>query len=125
MQFAQPVARLFPRLQKVSIDYGIMEKADNVAVIAGDFGWRDVGGWDALYRLLGGEGINNIHRGPVHIVDSSGCYVEGEKLIALVGVEDLVVIESPDAILVLKRDREMDLKKLTDLLHARGRKELL
>ena len=119
------LARVFPRLGKVSVDYGIMEKAENVGVVAADFGWHDVGGWDALYRLLGGEGIKNISRGPVHIIDSSGCYVEGEKLIALVGVEDLVVVESPDAILVLKRDREMDLKKLTDLLHAKGKREVL
>jgi mannose-1-phosphate guanylyltransferase len=122
---ARVLARLFPRLPRISIDYGIMEKADNVAVVAGDFGWRDVGGWDALYRLLGGEGIKNISRGPAQLVNSAGCYVESEKLVALVGVENLVVIETPDAILVLKRDRETDLKKLTDLLDASGRREVL
>lgn len=115
----------FPKLQKISLDYGIMEKVDNAAVVPGDFGWTDVGGWDALYRLLGGDGEKSVTRGEVELVDSKGCYAEGEKTIALVGVEGLVVVETDDAILVLKREREEEIKQLTDRLERSGRDDLL
>jgi len=119
------IERVFPGLEKVSLDYGIMEKVKNAAVVPGEFDWCDVGGWDALYRLMGGDGVKNIARGPVEFVNSEGCYVEGEKLLALVGVRDLVVVETSDAILVLGKDAEADLKKLTKLLEKKGRKDLL
>jgi mannose-1-phosphate guanylyltransferase len=102
-----------------------MEKAGNVAVVPGAFDWCDVGGWDALYRLKGGDGVKNIARGPAEFVGSRGCYVESARLAALVGVEGLVVIETDDAILILSREREADLKKLTDRLAAKGLTRLL
>lgn len=116
---------VFPRLEKVSIDYGIMEAAPGVAVVRGDFGWCDVGGWDALYRLLGGKGVENISRGPAEFVNSLGNYVESDKLVALVGADNLVVIETEDAILVLGRESEADLKILIEQLKRGGRKDLL
>jgi mannose-1-phosphate guanylyltransferase len=119
------IERVFPGLEKISLDYGIMEKVKNAAVVPGEFDWCDVGGWDALYRLMGGDGVKNIARGPVELVNSEGCYVEGKKLLALVGVRDLVVVETEDAILVLGKDAEAELKKLTDLLEKKGRKDLL
>jgi mannose-1-phosphate guanylyltransferase len=122
---ARVLEREFPKLDKVSIDYGIMEKVDNAAVVPGDFGWTDVGGWDALYCLGGGDGEANVTVGAVEVVDSRGCYAEGERLVALVGVSDLVVIETADAVLVMRRDREADLKQLTDRLLKKGRGDLL
>ncbi|HUT53968.1 MAG TPA: sugar phosphate nucleotidyltransferase [bacterium] len=122
---ARIIARVFPGLRKVSIDYGIMEKAGNVAVVPGEFDWCDVGGWDALYRMQGGDGIKNIAQGPAEFVGSRGCYVESGKLAALVGVHGLVVIETDDAILILRRESEADLKKLTDRLAAKGLARLL
>jgi mannose-1-phosphate guanylyltransferase len=119
------VARLFPALRKVSIDYGIMEKAENVAVVPGDFDWRDLGGWDALYRMKGGDEKNNVASGLAEFVDSRGCYVESARMAALVGVDNLVVIETKDAILILRRDREAELKKLTDRLEQKGHRRLL
>lgn len=121
----QVLSRTFPRLEKISIDYGIMEKVKEVAMIPGDFDWCDVGGWDALYRLLGGDGKKNITRGKVELVDSTGCYVEGERTVALIGVDNLVVVETEDALLVINRDRDADLKKLTDQLIAKGKNEVL
>jgi len=116
---------IFPKLEKISIDYAIMEKTDRAAVIPGDFDWTDVGGWDALYCMMGGDGESNVKMGNVEIVDSRGCYAEGTRLVALVGVEDLVVIETEDAVLVLNRERDGDIKKLTDLLAKKGIKEVL
>lgn len=121
----QTLDRVFPRLQKISIDYGIMEKAKNVAVVEGDFGWRDVGGWDALYRLLGGDGKRNVTRGKVVTLDSTGCYAEGERLVALVGARDLVVIETGDAVLVIDRHKESSLKDLIKKLESQGMKEVI
>jgi mannose-1-phosphate guanylyltransferase len=84
-----------------------------------------VGGWDALYRLNGGDGQKNAAKGPVEFLDTEGCYVEAARLTALVGVKDLVVIETADAILILRRDREAMLKKLVDRLEKKGKRELL
>ncbi len=119
------IQKLFPEFEKVSLDYGIMEKTDNMAVISGEFGWCDVGGWDALYRLLGGDGERNVSRGSFIQVDSRGVYSDASKLVAAVGVEDLVIVESEDAILVLRMDQESEVKTLINLLERRGLKKFL
>jgi mannose-1-phosphate guanylyltransferase len=119
------IQRLFPRLQKISLDFAIMEKAQNVAVVPGEFGWSDVGGWDALYALLGGNGEGNISQGRFVQVDSTGIYADAQKMIAAVGVKDLVIVESEDAIMVLKRQKDTDLKKLIQEIDKRGWKEFL
>jgi mannose-1-phosphate guanylyltransferase len=97
-----------------------MEKAEKVAMVPGDFGWADVGSWDMLYRFLGGEGEKNVARGPVAAIASRGCYVESDKLVALVGVEDLVLVETADAILVMRRGQEQKLKALVAQMEKRG-----
>jgi mannose-1-phosphate guanylyltransferase len=124
-RYPRDLARLFPRLPKISLDFGIMEKADHVAVVPVSIDWSDVGGWDALYCRQAQGPAANVATGPVELVDTTGCYVEAERLVALVGVKDLVVIDCPDAVLVMHRDREADLKKLTDRLEKKGRKDLL
>ncbi len=122
---ARVIAREFGRLEKVSVDYGVMEKADNVVVIEGDFGWSDVGGWDALYRLRGGDGEKNVLDKECISVGSRGCLASGSKVIALLGVDDLVVVDTDDALLVMRRDKEDDLKSLIKTLESRGKKEVL
>jgi mannose-1-phosphate guanylyltransferase len=119
------IKKLFPEFEKTSVDYGIMEKADNVAVVPGEFGWSDVGGWEALYRLLGGDGERNVSQGSFIQVDSRGVYSDASRLVAAVGVEDLVIVESDDAILVLRMDQEGEVKTLINLLERRGLKEFL
>ena len=118
-------AKIFPGLKKISIDYGIMEKVKDVAVVPGDFGWTDIGGWDSLYIHMGGDGKNNISEGTVHSVDSTGCYTEGKKMVALVGVEDLVIIDTDDVLLIAKRGKEDELKKMTDKLNIKGLDKVL
>lgn len=120
-----PIRREFLRFPKISIDYAVMEKAENVAVVPGDFGWCDVGGWEACYRLEGGDGQKNVIKGPGEFLDSRGCYVESQKFTALVGVDDLVVIETADALLILRRDQEAALKKLTERLEKKRLGHLL
>jgi len=119
-QQAKVIRTVFPRLPRISFDYAIMEKAEKVAMVPGDFGWADVGSWDMLYRFLGGAGEENVARGPVAAIASRGCYVESDKLVALVGVEDLVLVETADAILVMRRGQEQKLKALVAQMEKRG-----
>lgn len=117
-------AEEYAAIQDQSIDYGVLEKADNVAVVGGDFGWDDIGSWTALLRLGPADASGNVVRGRVLSLSSSGNLVSTDKrLIALVGVEGLVVIDTDDAILVCSADRVQDVKAIVDELHARGWKE--
>jgi mannose-1-phosphate guanylyltransferase len=119
-QKAKVIRTVFPRLPRISFDYAIMEKAEKVAMVPGDFGWADVGSWDMLYRFLGGDGEKNLAAGPLAVLDSKGCYADSRKLVALVGVENLVLVETADAILVMARGREQKLKALIARMEAGG-----
>lgn len=117
---------IYPKLQSISIDYGIMEKADNVLVMEGDYGWSDVGSYDALNTVYTPDENQNIAIGDNLLIDSKGCIVKGQnKLITLIGVEDLVVVEAEDAILVCRKDAAQDAKKAVEILKEQGREEFL
>jgi mannose-1-phosphate guanylyltransferase len=119
---------LYAEIASESIDFGVMEKADNVLVIPVSFGWSDVGSWSSLPEVMDQDGGGNLFIGapePV-TVDAGDCIVRGEgKLVALVGVRDLIVVDTPDALLVCSRERAQDVKKVVEELEARGRRELL
>ncbi len=109
-----------------SIDYAVAEKTDRAAVVPVTMAWNDVGAWAALHEIGVGDDDANVTSGDVIVLDSKGCYVRSSgRLVALVGVEDLVVIETPDAVLVLPRSRTQDVKRIVEELKARGRGELL
>ena len=120
------VRKEYKKMQSVSVDYGIMEKAENVRVVAGDFGWNDVGSWDML-SVISGEDINgNVIKGDVIALDTFNSVVySGKRLVATVGVSNLVVVETADAVLVLPKDKAQDVKKIVEKLKADGRKDLL
>lgn len=116
----------YPELQNISIDYGIMEKADNVLVMVGDYGWSDVGSFDALDSIYEPDEHGNISIGDNLLVDSNGCTLMGQdKLIAVVGASNLIVIESEDAVLVCPKEHAQDAKKAVERLKMLGRTELL
>jgi mannose-1-phosphate guanylyltransferase/mannose-6-phosphate isomerase len=109
-----------------SIDYAVAEKTDRCAMIPVDMAWSDVGSWGALHEIGDGADGGNVVSGDVVIVDSGGNYVRAEsRLVALVGVHDLVVVETADAIVVLPRSRAQDVKSIVEMLKKRGRNELL
>ena len=111
------LARAYARLAPVSIDYGIMEKASPVLVVAGDFGWSDVGSWAALADIR----VDTRHLAPVVAVDASRYVVSNpERLVALVGVDDVIVVDTPDALLICRRDRAQDVRQVVDELERRG-----
>lgn len=114
---AAALARIYPRLRSISIDYGVMEHARDVLVVAGDFGWSDVGSWAALAALAAGAG----DRDRIVPVDAERSVVFGNgRLVALVGVADVIVVDTPDALLVCHRDRAQDVRRVVDELARRG-----
>lgn len=107
----------YPDLPSVSIDYGIMEKHQKVLVTAADFGWDDVGSWSALDKYLTADRAGNRGRGEVVVIDSDRCLgVSDGPLVGMIGVSNLVVVATPDAVLVCPRDRAQDVKKLVEKL---------
>jgi mannose-1-phosphate guanylyltransferase len=120
--------QVWPGLPNISIDHGIMEHADRVAVVPLDAGWSDVGSWDALAAILPHDDQQNvIAGGDIATLDSSGniVYAAQEKIVALIGVNDLVVVDTGDAILVGTKDQMQAVKQLVDQLEQTGRKRFL
>lgn len=115
------VARVYNKLASISIDYGVMEKADQVYIIPGDFGWSDVGSWDTLWDISAkdAQGITAMNNSLMIAEDSQDSLVYNPgKLTALVGVKDLIVVETKDALLICKKGRSQDVKKIVDQLDA-------
>ncbi|HOG17371.1 MAG TPA: mannose-1-phosphate guanylyltransferase [Syntrophales bacterium] len=118
--------RIYEQLPAVSIDYGVMEKAGNVLVLRGDFGWSDVGSWDALWEISEKDACGNAASCRLVEVDAANVLVHGaKKLVALVGVKDLIVVETEDALLICRRGASQDVKKAVVEIERRGWKELL
>lgn len=111
----------YERLDSISIDYGIMEKADSVYVIPADFGWDDVGSWTALERIEEPDENGNIIKGNILSVDTKKCIIQGgnNKLLALLGLEDLIVVDTDDVTLICPKDRAQDIKKLLQEIRER------
>lgn len=114
---AEDLAQFYNACPSVSIDYGIMEKAERVEVVPGRFGWSDVGSWTTVHELSSkDEKGNATGNTPVSLQDAAGNLVQSDsgKLIALVGVDDLAVVETDDAILVVRLDKAQDVKKVVE-----------
>jgi mannose-1-phosphate guanylyltransferase len=126
--FQRKMAEVFPRFENISIDYAVLEKARNVVGFgAGDIGWNDVGSWNAVYELQPRDDRGNAIRGAALIVDSGGNYVDGakSKLIALLGVHDLIVVDTPDALMIADRSRAQQVGDLVKQLEKQKRDDLL
>jgi mannose-1-phosphate guanylyltransferase len=126
-KFSASLAAVFPQCDNISIDYAVMERAPNVTGIpAGDFGWNDVGSWNAVYELQKRDAQGNALLSDSIIESSSGNYVDASgKLVALLGVKDLIVVDTPDALLIADRKRAQEVGELVRRLEKAGRDELL
>jgi mannose-1-phosphate guanylyltransferase len=124
---APALARAYRAVPAVSIDTGVLERAERVAVVPARFGWSDVGSWAAVGDLWPRDGrLGNAARGAILAVDSSGCVVDSPgRLVALVGVEDLVVVDTPDALLVCPKGRAQDVRRVVAELERRGLRRYL
>jgi mannose-1-phosphate guanylyltransferase len=125
----ETVKAVFPTLPSVSIDHGVMEKAAGLAVVPGEFGWNDVGSWQSAWELGSPDAAGNSLSEGALAIDAKNNLVRtlgrGKKVVALVGVNDLVVVETEDALLVIPRERAQDVRLVVDALKAAGRTDLL
>jgi len=114
----------FARSPQKSIDYAVMEKTDRAAVIAGNFRWSDIGSWDALFDIMPHDAQGNVLHGPAVTMDAKDCIVHSDgRLTAMLGVKDLVVVSTSDAVMVAPRARAQEIKDLTAKLKAEKRPE--
>jgi len=114
----------FGEIRGISIDFAVMERTRRGVVVPATFRWSDIGSWEALWSIGEKSEHGNVAHGDVRLIDSKNCYVRGEDaLIAAIGVEDLVIVESGDAVLVARRDRVQDLKQLVEDLKRDRRRQ--
>jgi mannose-1-phosphate guanylyltransferase len=121
------IGEVWPQVRKETIDYGIMEGAQDVVIIPVDIGWTDIGDWAAIYELHGSDELENVVVDTDHIgVDTRSSFIQGgKKLIATIGLENIVIIDTADAILICTRDRAQDVKLIVEQLQKDGRIEFL
>jgi mannose-1-phosphate guanylyltransferase/mannose-6-phosphate isomerase len=110
----------FEQLPDISIDFAVMEKAANVAVVKAGFDWSDIGSWNAIHDVLGADLQGNRIVGEAILVDVKNSYIQSdERVVAAVGVDGLVIVDTPDALLVADRKRSQDVKRVVEQLKAR------
>lgn len=119
-RYTETLEAVFPTLPKVSIDVGVMERHARIATVPCDPGWNDVGDWDTLASLMEGDEHGNVAIGATHVaVETKRTLVHGSRrLVATVGVEDLVIVDTEDAVLILPRSRAQDVKRLVEQLQS-------
>ena len=120
------IGQIYPVIPKISIDYGIMEQADKVLVLEGDFGWSDVGSWDALEALYDKDKHGNIIYGEQIHIDSHDCIIYAkDKLVAAIGLDNIIVVETEDAVLVCDKNRAQEVRRIVETLENSGKSQYL
>ena len=130
--YAAKLKKIYPRLENISVDYAILEPATRqtgppaVFVIPAEIGWSDIGSWAAVYELLAKNAGDNVLAGPGEMVDAQGNFLYSpKKFIAAIGIRDLVVVETPDALLICPRERAQEVGNIVKSLEQVNRKDLL
>ena len=123
-------AEIYAATESISIDYGVSEKAGNLLLIPGDFGWSDIGDWQVVYDLSVKDKSGNVidqSRGvPPILIDVKGCFVcGGKKLLAAVGVEDMIMVETKKAVLIVPKSKAQSVKHIVEWLKQKGMTEYL
>lgn len=125
-QFDEVLTKVYGQLISVSIDYGIMEKSSKVCLIKGDFSWSDVGSWEEVYQLSKKTNEGNTNYGDVYTENTSDSYIfSPKKFTAVVGLENIIVIDTNDALLICNRENAQDVKHVVDYLKMNNKDELL
>ncbi|MCM1174242.1 MAG: sugar phosphate nucleotidyltransferase [Blautia sp.] len=120
------IQEVYPRIPRISIDYGIMERADRVLVLEGDFGWSDVGSWDALDALYEKDDYGNITYGEQVHIDTHDCIIYAkDKLVTTIGLDNVIVVETEDAVLVCDKNRAQEVKKIVEALQDSNKPQYL
>ena len=117
---------LWEFIKPESIDYGLMEKASNIYVVSGDFDWNDIGSWNALYDVLNPANNGNLIKGDGEVFSGKSNLIYSQsRYTAIIGMDDVIVINTDDATLVVPKNKVEDIKQLVELLKKKGRSELL
>lgn len=125
-KYDQVLETSYRMIRSISIDYGVMEKARDVYVIKGNFGWSDVGSWDEVYRISGKDEAGNSVTGKTHLQDTKNTLVyAGDKFVATIGVHDLIIIATGDAVLVCRQGKSQEVKEIVDYLRRKQMNDLL
>jgi mannose-1-phosphate guanylyltransferase len=119
-RFMSALAASYREAQNISVDFAVLEKASNVVgLAAGEIAWNDVGSWNAVYELLDRDSEGNVSRGSTLLKDANGNYVESDgRLVAMLGVHNLVVVDTPDALLIADRARAQEVGDLVKMLEG-------
>lgn len=124
--FQETLTKVYGQLKSISIDYGVMEKSEKVYLTKGDFDWSDVGSWETVYQLSEHDDEGNSKIGDVYTLKSSNSYIfSPKKFTAAIGIHNLIVIETEEALLICNRKNSQDVKSIVDSLKLNNRKELL
>jgi len=110
----EAVGRIYPQCTNISIDYGIMEKADNVYIIPSSFGWSDLGTWNSAYDNMEHDYLGNAAAGrQIMVIDSTRCmvHVPKDKLVVLQGLDDFIIVDTKDVLLICKKEKEQEIKE--------------
>ena len=110
----ESIDRIYPQCVNISIDYGIMEKADNVYIIPSSFGWSDLGTWGSAFENLAKDYLENAVAGDnVVVIDATKnmVHVDNKKLVLLQGLDDFIVVDTPDVLMICKKDKEQEIKE--------------
>lgn len=119
----ESLEKIFPEMKSISIDYAVLERAPGVSVLEAPYAWDDVGSWEALPRLLGEDENRNTVDGPFCGLESQGCIVrttDKDHLVAAIGIEDCIIVHTPDATLVAKKENPEAVKQLVALIEKAG-----
>lgn len=118
--------RNFSEFEPISIDYGIMEKAEKIYILPGEFGWDDVGSWLAVGRIRASDEYGNVADGDIITIDCKNTIIQGnKKLIAAIGIQDLIIIDTEDATLICNKENTADIKKVLEYLKESSRNEYI
>lgn len=120
------ITKIYPTLQSISIDYGILERSDDVLVVPGDFGWNDVGSWDALGAIFPPDDNGNIVKSEHIGIKTKNSIIYGnDRLIATIGIDNLIIADTHDAVLICPKDKAQDVKEIVELLKDKGMKKYI
>jgi len=125
-RYSGVLEEVYADLPKISVDYGILERVSNVLVIRGDFGWDDIGSWTALERYSDKDDRGNVLDGRGVLLDTNDTYVYSpDKTVAIIGVEDLIVVNESDCLLICHKDKAQEIKRAVQALRDKGYEDVL
>ncbi len=125
-EFTPALENLYEGLQPLSIDHGIMEKSERVCVIKSYFGWSDVGSWESVYHMTPQNAFGNVLRGEVHTIDTHNSYIYSpHRFTATIGLENLIVVDTPDALLLCDMTRSQEVRNIVKHLERKEKDTLL